>query len=81
MTTLIKEATEIMEKMPRKSQQIVLDLLRMMNQNSIVSHYENDKAAPFKRTGKSFFNLPDDFDEHFDDTNGEIEAMFNGENV
>jgi len=67
--TLVQEAAEIMNKMPRHSQELVLDLLRMMNYNAI----------PFKRTGKSNFNLPPDFDEHFDDSNEEIASMFYGE--
>lgn len=40
-------------------------------------------TQPFKRTGKAkgVFNLSADFDEHFDDMNDEIAAMFYGENA
>ena len=43
--TLVQEAMSIMETMPRKNQQIVLELLRAMNNQSAL----ND--APVKNTG------------------------------
>lgn len=40
-----------------------------------------DALRPFRRTGlaKGLINLPDDFDEHFNDMDAEIAAMFYGE--
>jgi hypothetical protein len=41
----------------------------------------NAHKTGFKRTGKSDFVLPADFDEHFDDLNDEIATMFMGESL
>ena len=79
--TLIQEATGIMEKMPRKNQQMVVDLLKMMYIGVETVNSANTETTEFKRTGKSDFNLPIDFDEHFDDINDEIAVMFSGESV
>ncbi|MBQ4514872.1 MAG: hypothetical protein II969_17900 [Anaerolineaceae bacterium] len=79
--TLIEEATELLERMPRKNQQAAVDFLRMMS----YSVKPNDNIKPsqpdgkFRRTGKSNFNLPSDFDEHFDDINDEITSLFSCE--
>lgn len=75
--TLIQEATEIMKKMPERNQQVVVDLLRIMS-SSVVLQSDVNNRTTFKRTGKSDFNLPPDFDEHFDDANEEIAQMFYG---
>ncbi|MBQ9437130.1 MAG: hypothetical protein IJU50_02245 [Lachnospiraceae bacterium] len=77
--TLIQEATAMMEKMPIKSQQVVVDLLRMINVTSISAESDETTASQFKRTGKSNFNLPADFDDHFNDMDEEIASMFYGE--
>ena len=79
--TLIQEATSIMERMPRKNQQLVVDLLRMISQNMELSVTDQRASVPFKRTGKAHFSLPADFDERFDDMNEEIASMFYGENI
>ncbi len=79
--TLIQEATGIMEKMPRRSQQIVVDLLKMIYSGVETADSTNTGTTEFKRTGKSNFNLPADFDEHFDDMNDEIAIMFSGESA
>lgn len=78
--TMVQEATRIMENMPRKNQQVFLDLLRMMNQETTASE-SAEKALEFKRSGKTNFQLPEDFDEHFDDLNDEIAALFTGESA
>ena len=65
--TLVQEAAQIMEKMPIKNQRIVVDLLRMMSVGITPVDAESMVNVPFKRTGKSKFNLPADFDEHFDE--------------
>ena len=79
--TMVQEAARIMERMPRKKQQIVLDLLRMMNTGSETTVARSGVQSATKRTGKADFKLPADFDEHFDDLNDEIAAMFSGESV
>ena len=79
--TMVQEATRIMESMPRKKQQVVLDLLRMMNQDKSASGLKQDNSQTFKRSGKTKFQLPVDFDEHFDDLNDEISALFFGESI
>ena len=76
--TLIQEATGIMEKMPRRNQQIIVDLLKAMY--SEIDQTDRVKLnVEFKRTGKSHFDLPEDFDAHFDDLNEEIALSFMGE--
>ena len=77
--TLVQEAVIIMERLPVKSQQVVVDLLKMLSGSSEAAAMPNQQKAGFKRTGRSDFSLPVDFDEHFDDLNGEIAAMFMGE--
>lgn len=79
--TLLQEATEIMAKMPLKSQQVVVELLRVMSVNTASTETKKSPTLEFKRTGKSRFNLPADFDEHFDDMNDEIALLFSGEDL
>ena len=70
--TLVQQATNMMEKLPVKSQQVVVDLLKMLSGYSESAVMPGTREAGFRRTGKSDFVLPADFDEHFDDLNGEI---------
>ena len=79
--TLVQQAPSMMEKLPISSQQVVVDLLKMLSANSESSILSNDQETGFKRTGKSEFSLPADFDEHFDDLNDEIATMFMGEGL
>jgi len=79
--SLVQEAVDLMERMPVKTQQIVVDLLRMMDGGTKNTASKNADTKGFKRTGKSNFHLPPDFDEHFDDMNEEISTMFTGESV
>ena len=79
--TLVQQATTMMEKLPVRSQQVVVDLLKMLSSNSGPAVLQDAHESGFKRTGKSDFILPADFDEHFDDMNGEIAAMFLGEGI
>lgn len=79
--TMVQEATRIMRQMPEKKQKVVLDLLRIMNSNEERITVHPDNNTPFKRTGKAKFQLPEDFDSHFDDLNDEIADMFSGDNI
>ena len=78
--TLMQEAYLLMQKQPESNLQIIVDMLHAM---SIKQPGENASISSqsFKRTGqaKGEFNLPADFDEHFDDINDEIASMFYGE--
>ena len=67
-----------MEKMPGRNQQIIVDLLKAMYSGTD-STDEAIVKEEFKRTGKTHFNLPEDFDAHFDDLNEEIASSFLGE--
>ncbi|MBR1635418.1 MAG: hypothetical protein IJ682_10210 [Lachnospiraceae bacterium] len=78
--TLMQEAYLLMQKQPESNLRIIVDMLHAMS----IKHPTVDvsvNAQPFKRTGqaKGVFNLPADFDEHFDDMNDEIAAMFYGD--
>ena len=77
--TLVQEATEIMQKMPEQNQRVVVDLLKIMTYNINIQPEQSQQSEPFKRTGRVSFDLPPGFDEHFDDANDEIAAMFYGE--
>ena len=79
--TLVQQATTMMEKLPVSSQQVVVDLLKMLSGVSESPVMPDARESGFRRTGKSDFSLPADFDEHFDDLNDEIAAMFTGENL
>ena len=79
--TLVQQATTMMEKLPMKSQQIVVDLLKVLSGISESTVMPDIHENGFKRTGKSDFALPADFDEHFDDLNDEIATMFMGESL
>ena len=78
--TLIQEAYLLMQKQPESNLQIIVDMLHAMNIKQ-PSVDVSGSSQPFKRTGlaKGVFNLPADFDEHFDDMNDEIASMFYGE--
>jgi len=79
--TLVQQATTMMEKLPVRSQQVVVDLLKMLSGISESPVIPKAHEAGFKRTGKSDFALPADFDEHFDDLNDEIATMFMSEGL
>lgn len=79
--TLVQQAAIMMENLPVRSQQIVVDLLKMLSGISESTVVPDAHETGFKRTGKSDFSLPADFDEHFDDLNAEIAAMFMGESL
>ncbi len=79
--TLVQQATTMMEKLPVRSQQVVVDLLKMLSDYSESAVMPDANKTGFKRTGKSDFVLPADFDEHFDDLNDEIATMFMGESL
>ena len=79
--TLVQQATTMMEKLPVRSQQVVVDLLKMLSGYSESVVMSNTHEAGFRRTGKSDFSLPADFDEHFDDLDDEIAATFMGERL
>ena len=79
--TLVQQATSMLEKLPTGSQQVVVDLLKMLNSANESTIMPNTHETGFKRTGKSDFSLPVDFDEHFDDMNDEIAARFMGESL
>ena len=69
--TLVQQATSMMEKLPVRSQQVVVDLLKMLSGYS--------ESSVLSNTHEPGFSLPDDFDEHFDDLNDEIATLFMGE--
>jgi hypothetical protein len=79
--TLVQQATNMMEKLPVRSQQVVVDLLKMLSGYIETAAMPDTRETGFRRTGKSVFVLPADFDEHFDDLNEEITAMFMGESL
>ena len=79
--TLVQQATTMMERLPVRSQQVVVDLLKMLSGYSESAVMPDAPKTGFKRTGKSDFVLPADFDEHFDDLNDEIATMFMGESL
>ena len=74
--TLVHQATTMREKLPVRSQQVVVDLLKMLSGISESPVIPKVHDAGFQRPGKSDFALPADFDEHFDDVNDEIATMF-----
>ena len=80
--TLMQEAYLLMQKQPESNLQIIVDMLHAMNIKQPAADIATAEQ-PFKRTGKAkgVFNLPADFDEHFDDMNDEIAAMFYGEDA
>ena len=79
--TLVQQAALMMEKLPIRSQQVVVDLLKMLNGYSESAVMPDVHKTGFRRTGKSDFVLPADFDEHFDDLNDEIATMFMDESL
>lgn len=80
--TLIEEATILLEKLPQTKQRMAIDFLRMISNDLYRSDNTKLKKSTesFRRTGKTNFNLPDDFDDHFDDLNDEIASLFSGDN-
>ena len=75
--TLVQQATTMMERLPIRSQQVVVDLLKMLSGNYEFADIPDAHEAGFKRMGHSDFSLPADFD----DLNDEIAAMFMGESL
>ena len=78
--TLMQEAYTLMQKQPESNIKIIVELLRTMSP-SVSDKPKTKPVAPLKRTGmaKGVITFPADFDDHFDDLNEEIAAMFSGE--
>ncbi len=71
----LQEAYSLMQQQPEGNVKLIIELLQRM---TLIT----EEAAPlsFKRTGqaKGLVQFPEDFDEHFDDLNDEISALFEG---
>ena len=80
--TLMQEAYLLIQQQPESNLRIIVDMLHAMNVKQPAIDV-SASAKPFKRTGqaKGVFNLPADFDEHFDDINDEIATMFYGDDA
>ena len=50
-----------------------------MTYNINLKSETTQNSVPYKRTGRVSFNLPPDFDAHFDDADDEIAKIFYGE--
>ena len=50
--TLVQQATTMMEKLPVRSQQVVVDLLKMLSGYSESAVMPEAREAGFKRTGR-----------------------------
>lgn len=76
----IQEAYMLMQHQPESNIQLIVNLLRAMPVK-----VDSTLTVPrsFKRTGiaKGKLELPDDFDEHFDDLNEEIAESFYGGSI
>ena len=81
--TLMQEAYTLMQQQPESNIKILVDLLKTMSPGvHIVQNRRTALTDASKRTGvaRGTVVFPPDFDEHFDDLNDEIAAMFMGEN-
>lgn len=75
--TPLQEAYLLMQKQPESNIRLIIDLLHTMSPSR---EKTNPAVQPFKRTGlaEGIVQLPEDFDEHFDDLNAEISESFYG---
>ena len=78
--TLMQEAYTLMQRQPESNIKLLVDLLKTWPSSS-ASNRKTITTNTFKRTGiaRGTVEFPPDFDEHFDDLNEEIVAMFMGD--
>ena len=80
LITLMQEAYSLMQGQPDSNLQVIVDMLRMMKEQSAERTLVISSAAnrPY-RLGilKNQVKMPREFYDHFDDDNGEIWASFN----
>lgn len=77
--TLLQEAYFLMQEQPEKNIKLIVELLQTMSpKKDKTSHASGEN---FKRTGlaRGVINLPDDFDEVFDELDKEISELFYGD--
>lgn len=79
MMAPIQEAYVLMQGQPESNIKLIIDLLHSMTPHKGKTE-SNAATQPFKRTGlaKGIIQLPEDFDEHFDDLDEEISELFYG---
>ena len=77
--TLRQEAFQLLLEQPEKNLQIIVDLLKLLHPVKTDVNAKKEVTGVHRvGVGKDIIHLPEDFFEHFDDSNDEIEAMFYG---
>ncbi len=78
MTTVKQEFIDLVKDTPDSTIQLLIDLLRELKLATVSGAQTNAPTAQRIGAGRGVINLPDDFFDHFDDSNEEIADMFYG---
>ena len=77
--TLQQEAYSLIQEQPESNLRIIIDLLKAFGTPNLSKNNKSDQVITRTGVGKDVIKLPDDFLEHFDDSNDEIAKMFYGD--
>ena len=76
--TLQQEAYNLIQEQPESNLKIIIDLLKALRTANLSNDNKSDQVFSRTGVGKDVIKLPEDFLEHFDDSNDEIAKMFYG---
>ena len=76
--TLHQEAYNLIQEQPESNLKIIIDLLKALRTANLSNDNKSDQVFSRTGVGKDVIKLPEDFLEHFDDSNDEIAKMFYG---
>ena len=77
--TLQQEAYNLIQEQPESNLKIIIDLLKALRTANLSNENKSDQVFSRTGVGKDVIKLPEDFLEHFDDSNDEIAKMFYGD--
>jgi len=77
--TLQQEAYSLIQEQPENNLKIIIDLLKALGTANLSKNNKSGEVITRTGVGKDVIKLPDDFLEHFDDSNDEIAKMFYGD--
>jgi len=77
--TLQQEAYNLIQEQPESNLKIIIDLLKALRTANLSNDNKSDQVFSRTGVGKDVIKLPEDFLEHFDDSNDEIAKMFYGD--
>ena len=79
--TLQQEAYALIQEQPESNLRIIIDLLKALGSANLSKENKTNQVIMRTGVGRDVIKLPEDFLEHFDDSNDVIAKMFYGDSI